>query len=387
MKLGSRQSTLAAAGTVLVCLLSVPLARGQAGPEQRPQMAEDVFKNVQVLKGIPVDQFMATMGFFSASLGMSCEDCHSADDRNWEGFAVDNPRKRTARKMITMMAAINRDNFGGRQIVTCYSCHRGGDRPRVTPDLHALYGALPPADPNEVIAQAPGAPSADQVLDKYLQALGGPQRVAALTSFVATGTSAGYGPESEKRPVEIFAKAPGQRTLIIHTSNGDNTTTYDGRAGWIAAPLRPVAVLALTGQELDGARLDGELCFPARIKQALGRWRVGFPATIDDREVDVVQGTTAAGVIATLYFDKETGLLVRMVRYTDSPVGRIPTETDYADYREVSGVKMAYKWTTIWLDGREAFELSNVRPNVPIDAAKFAKPAPPAAPASTPAPR
>ena len=234
MKLGSRQSTLAAAGTVLVCLLSVPLARGQAGPEQRPQMAEDVFKNVQVLKGIPVDQFMATMGFFSASLGMSCEDCHSADDRNWEGFAVDNPRKRTARKMITMMAAINRDNFGGRQIVTCYSCHRGGDRPRVTPDLHALYGALPPADPNEVIAQAPGAPSADQVLDKYLQALGGPQRVAALTSFVATGTSAGYGPESEKRPVEIFAKAPGQRTLIIHTSNGDNTTTYDGRVGWIA---------------------------------------------------------------------------------------------------------------------------------------------------------
>jgi hypothetical protein len=146
-------------------------------------------------------------------------------------------------------------------------------------------------------------------------------------------------------------------------------------------------VLALTGQELDGARLDGELCFPARIKQALGRWRVGFPATIDDREVDVVQGTTAAGVIATLYFDKETGLLVRMVRYTDSPVGRIPTETDYADYREVSGVKMAYKWTTIWLDGREAVELSEVRPNVPIDAAKFARPAPPAPPPSRPAPR
>jgi photosynthetic reaction center cytochrome c subunit len=387
MKLGSRQSTLSAMGALLVCLLGVRLARGQAGPAQRPQMAEEVFKNVQVLKGIPVDQFMATMGFFSASLGMSCEDCHSADDRNWEGFAVDNPKKRTARRMITMMAAINRDNFGGRQIVTCYSCHRGGDRPRITPDLHALYGALPRADPNEIIAQAPGAPSADQVLDKYLQALGGPQRVAALTSFVATGTSAGYGPESEKRPVEIFAKAPGQRTTIIHTSNGANTTTYDGRAGWIAAPLRPVAVIALTGQELDGARLDAQLSFPAQIKQAVGRWRVGFPSTIDDREVDVVQGTTAAGVIATLYFDKETGLLVRMVRYTDSPVGRIPTETNYADYREVSGVKMAYKWTTIWLDGREAFELSDVRPNVPIDAAKFARPAPPAPPPSRPAAR
>jgi photosynthetic reaction center cytochrome c subunit len=380
MKLGRTQSAFAATATLLVCLMGSRLASGQGGPQQKPLAAEEVFKNVQVLKGIPVDQFMATMGFFSASLGMSCEDCHSADDRNWEGFAVDNPRKQIARRMITMMAAINRDNFGGRQIVTCYSCHRGADRPRITPDLHALYGAPPPADPNEVIQQAAGAPSPDQVLDKYIQAIGGAQRVASLTSVVATGTSAGYGPESEKRPIEIFAKAPGQRTTIIHTSNGDSTTTYDGRAGWIAAPLRPVAVLALTGQELEGAKLDAELFFPAQIKQVLGRWRVGFPSTIDDREVEVVQGTSAGGVIVTLYFDKESGLLLRMVRYTDSPVGRIPTETNYADYRDVSGVKIAYRYTMTWLDGREAFELNDVRPNVAIEAAKFAKPAPPEPP-------
>jgi outer membrane lipoprotein-sorting protein len=279
--------------------------------------------------------------------------------------------------MITMMQAINKDNFGGRQMVTCYSCHRGGDRPRVTPDLSALYGALPPPDPNDIPLQlASGAPSADQILDRYLQAIGGAQRAANLTGFVATGTSVGYGPESENRPVEIFAKAPGQRTTVIHTSSGDSTTTYDGRAGWIAAPLRPVAVLALTGQELDGARLDAELSFPARIKQAVGRWRVGFPSTIDDRDVDVVQGTTAGGTIATFYFDKESGLLTRMVRYSDSPVGRIPTQVDYADYRDVSGVKMPYRFTMTWLDGRDAFELRDVRPNAPIDAARFAKPAP-----------
>jgi len=70
---------------------------------------------------------------------------------------------------------------------------------------------------------------------------------------------------------------------------------------------------------------------------------------------------------------------------TDSPVGRIPTETNYADYREVSGVKMPYRWSTIWLDGRETFELSDVRPNVPIDAAKFGRPSPPAAPPRRPA--
>jgi outer membrane lipoprotein-sorting protein len=381
MKLGSRQTTpILMAATMFGCLLGVTLVRGQAAPE-RPPNSDQVFKNVQVLKGIPVDQFMSTMGFFSASLGMSCEDCHSADDRTWEGFAADNTRKRMARRMITMMQAINKDTFGGRQVVTCYSCHRGADRPRVTPDLAALNGALLEPDPNTIpIQQAPGAPSADQVLDRYIQALGGAQRVASLTSFVATGTSVGYGPESEKRPVEIFAKAPGQRTTIIHTSNGDSTTTYDGRTGWIAAPLRPVAVLALSGQELDGAKLDAELSFPARIKQAAGRWRVGFPSTIDDREVDVVQGTTAGGTTATFNFDKETGLLSRMVRYSDSPVGKIPTQIDYADYRDVSGVKMPYRFTLTWLDGLDTVELSEVRPNAQIDAAKFAKPAPPAPP-------
>ena len=289
---------------------------------------------------------------------------------------------------MRMVSALNKSSFEGRQVVTCNTCHRGNRRPNVMPSLALLYGAPPPDEPGEPFTQAPGQPSADQILDKYLQAIGGAQRVATLTSFVAKGRYLGFD-DAEKSVVEISAKAPGQRTTIVHLPAGDSTTTYDGRSGWIAAPEteKPVPLLALTGQELDGARLDGELCFPGRIKQALGRWRVGFPATIDDREVDVVQGTTAAGVIATLYFDKETGLLVRMVRYTDSPVGRIPTETDYADYREVSGVKMAYRWTTIWLDGREAFELSEVRPNVPIDAAKFARPAPPAPPAFRPAPR
>ena len=200
-----------------------------------------------------------------------------------------------------------------------------------------------------------------------------------MRSRVRSTTSAGYGPESEKRPVEIFAKAPGQRTLIIHTSNGDNTTTYDGHAGWIAAPTteRPVPVLALAGGDLDAARLDAELSFPARIKQTLSQWRVGVPATIDDREVEVVQGTTVGRQPATLYFDAESGLLVRLVRYADSAVGRIPMQTDYADYRDVSGVKMPFRWTSTWLDGRSTIELSELRPNAPIAATRFARPARP----------
>ena len=377
MKLGSRRTIVGVLGTTIVWAMAVVLASGQTGPADKPVVAEEVFKNVQVLKGISVNEFMGTMGVFSAALGMSCEDCHAADDSKWENYATDNPRKQTARRMVLMMAAINKTNFGGRQVVTCYSCHRGADRPKLTPNLATLY-TTPPEDPNDFIGQARNAPPPDEVFDKYLKALGGAERLAALTSFVARGISVGYGPEGEKRPVEIFARAPGQLTRIIHTASGDSTTTYDGRSAWIAAPHRPVAVVSLTGHDLEGAKLDAALAFPGGIKQALTKWRVGFAATINDREVQVVQGTSTSGALATLFFDAESGLLVRQVRYADSPVGRIPTLIDYADYREVAGVKMPFRWTVTWLDGRDSFELEQVQPNVAIDAARFARPAAPA---------
>jgi len=362
----------------MVWLLSVVAwAGGQAGPERKPPMAEEVFKNVQLLKGIPVDEFMGTMGFFSASLGLNCTDCHVDESGgNWEKYADDNALKQTARRMIRMVSAINLANFGGRQLVTCNTCHRGNRRPNVMPSLAVLYGTPPPDEPGDPFEQAPGQPPADQVLDKYILAVGGAERLASLTSLAATGTYLGFD-DAERSAVEIFAKAPGQRTTIIHTLSGDSTTTYDGRTGWIAAPEteRPVPLLALTGQELDGVKLEAELFFPARIKQALSKWRVGVPITIGDREAQPVQGTTAAGATATLCFDSESGLLVRLVRFSGSPVGRLVTQIDYADYREVSGVRMPFRWTVTWLNGRSTIELSDVQPNVAIDAAKFARPA------------
>jgi len=274
--------------------------------------------------------------------------------------------------MVQMVTAINKDKFGGRKIVTCLSCHSGSDHPKVTPDLATLYNR--PDEPDDTVPPAPNAPSADEILDKYIRALGGAQRVASLTSFVAKGTSVGYGPEGTPRPVEIYAKAPNQRTTIIHTQNGDSTTVFNGSTGWIAAPLRPVPVLSLSGSAREGVKIDAELAFPARIKQILEKWRVGFPVTIDDREAQVIQGTAPGGSLATLYFDNESGLLVRLLRYSDSVVGRTPTQIDYSDYRDVAGVKMPFRFTISWLDGKENFEITEILPNVPIDAARFAQP-------------
>ena len=359
--------------TVAACLLASAAVFAQAAQERAP-LAEEVFTNVQLLRGIPVNDFMGTMGIFSAALGMSCEDCHKAGDSSWAAYAADNPRKQMARSMIVMMNTINKTHFGGRQAVTCFSCHRGADLPKATPDVTKLYDAPPPDDPRDIIEPWKGAPTADAVFDKYLAAVGGAARASALNSFVATGTSVGYGPDSAERPLEIYARAPGQRTVIVRAPDGTRTTVFDGRRGWIAAPFRPVPVLALAGADLDGVRLDAELSFPARIAQALTRWRVGRPAAIGDREMQVVQGTGAGGAIATLYFDSETGLLRRQVRFVDSPVGRIPTQVDYEDYREVAGVRMPFRWTVTWLDGRDTITLKEIRPNVSIDAARFERP-------------
>jgi len=363
-------------GTIGACLLTVALARGQGQPAENPVLAEQAFKNVRVLKGIPVDQFMATMGFFSASLGETCTDCHSAESGgNWDKYADDNPRKETARRMIGMMNAINKTYFGGRREITCYSCHRGVERPDVTPNLADLYG--PPAlkEPDELREPIAKSLSADQILDKYIQAVGGADRLAKLASFTAKGTYQGY--EDEKRPVDFFAKAPNQISTVIHTSAGDSTTTFDGRAGWIVGPAteRPVALLELTGGDLAGAKLDAAVWFPTQIKTALTQWRAATSATIEGRDTQMIQGTGDGRYPVNLYFDTKSGLLARVVRYTESPVGLNPTQIDYADYREVAGVRMPHRVTVTWLDGRSNMELSEIRPNVAIEVAKFARPA------------
>jgi len=165
--------------------------------------------------------------------------------------------------------------------------------------------------------------------------------------------------------------------MTNHLPGGDNTTTYDGREAWVAAADTPFSLIMLTGGELDGARLDADLSFPALLKQDLSKWHVGFPpVTIDDRAVQVVEGTAAGGTRVKLFFDKESGLLVRQVRFIETAVGLIPLHVDYSDYRAVSGVKMPFHWTVTWVDGRSTTELTDVQPNAPVAAAKFAKPAP-----------
>ena len=88
-----------------------------------------------------------------------------------------------------------------------------------------------------------------------------------------------------------------------------------------------------------------------------------------------MRGTNPRQTPVNFYFD-QTGLLVRVVRFADTAVGRVPTQVDYSDYREVAGVKVPFKWTVTWTNGQTTTELTAVQPNVAIDAARFSRPAP-----------
>ena len=365
---------------------------------QQPQLSDQVFKNIQALKGIPVDDFLETMGVMSAALQFDCSDCHVGAGTDTVDWAADTPRKRTARRMVNMVTTINKDNFGGRQLVTCWTCHRNRDRPLVTPTMDVIYG-MPPFEPDDILVTVPGMPSADSIIDKYIQASGGAQRLAGLTSFVGKGTSVGFGGFGGGGDVELVAKAPDKRATIIlfkaETGRGDQIRTYDGRAGWVRTPLNVLGEYQLNGGDLDGARFDAQLSFPGQIKQVLTNLKSGPSTSITDlpapasqsalqqdvtlgqtHSVDVVQGTGPRNLLVTLYFDRQTGLLLRELRYGNSPIGRVPTQIDFADYRDVNGIKLPFRITYAWLDGRDSIVLSEIKTNVPVDDTKFGRPAP-----------
>jgi hypothetical protein len=258
---------------------------------------------------------------------------------------------------------------------------------------------MPTVEPDDVITPFPGSDSPASILDRYIQASGGAQRLAGLTSISAKGIAVSFGGFGGDGAVEIVARAPDKRSTIIlfkaATSRGDQIRTYNGSTGWVRTPLNVVGEFQLIGSDLDGARVDAQLSFPGQIKNIFTNLKTGPPTTITDLPaptsqssvlqgaignqshlVDVVQGTGPRGLLVTLYFDQQTGLLLRELRYGLSPIGRVPTQIDFADYRDVNGIKLPFRITYAWLDGRDAIVLNEIQTNVPIDEAKFGRPAP-----------
>lgn len=372
-------------GDILIAVVAFPIAAAWAQsasprlmkPESEPKTTDQAYKNIQVLKDLPADQLIPAMQFVASSLGVECEFCHveSAFDKD------EKKPKQTARKMMRMMFAINKDNFDGHREVTCYSCHRGARKPVGIPIIGDEEPKIEVAmdmtseETNAAIPDVARLPAVDQILAKHVQALGGEDAIRKVSSRIEKGTITAFG--GHQFPVEVFTKAPDKRVFVMHLPNGDSITAFDGHVGWIGAPGRPVR--EMSGGELEGAKLDADFFFPLRLKEMFTKLESEQAVKIGDHEVNVVSGFADNQPVLRLYFDMQSGLLLRSVRYAESPLGRNPTRIDYADYRKEGGVKIPFRWTVARPSGRFTIQLTEVEQDIPIDDGRFSKPGEPIA--------
>ena len=364
-------------GTSVSVLLAIGGAWAQSGAPKAPaapaghKLAEEEYKNIQALKGIPAEQVIPSMQFIAASLGVECEHCHVAHANEKD----DKKAKVTARKMINMMMAINKDNFDGRREVTCYSCHRGSTEPVSTPILTDEEPRPADAEEKKSGEAKASLPAADQLLDTYLAAVGGADALQKITSRVQKGTLTAFG--GQHFPVDVYSKAPDKRASIMHLQGGDSVTAFDGKQGWLSVPGR---VHVMSAAENDAARIDADLYLPVHLKTLYAKFSVDIGEKIDGHDTYMVVGRNEGQPPLRLYLDKDSGLLLRLVRYAETPLGRNPTQIDYADYRDANGVKVPFRWTLARPGNRFTIQVEQVEQNIPVDDSKFAPPQASAAP-------
>jgi photosynthetic reaction center cytochrome c subunit len=365
--------TVYALSAALMLAGSIVLTRAQQPPPTphpgQFQMAEQHFKNIQVLKTIPADQLIPSMQFIAASLGVECEFCHveHANEKD------DKKTKLTARKMITMMMAINQANFNGDVEVTCYTCHRGVAHPVSTPVLSA-DAPRPPAHVHDEAGEVhPALPSPDQILDKYLAAVGGADALKKINTRVQKGTIDAFG---KTYPIEIYSEAPEKRVSLTHPPTGTSVTAFNGEVGWLSMPggFHP-----MTAAEGEAARIDAELRFAARLGELYKDFKVLPGELVGGRPTYLVVAKAPGKPTLNLYFDQENGLLLRLIRLAQTPLGRNPTQIDYSDYRQTDGVKIPYRWTLARPNGAFTIQVESVQQNVPVDEKLFVMPDTPAA--------
>lgn len=354
---------LVAAAAVATAGLTPQFVRAQV-PDAKT--AEQVYKNITQLKGTPADQLQPAMQFIAASLGVDCAFCHVSGKYE----ADDKPAKKTAREMMAMTASINTNSFRGQRQITCYSCHRGATRPVNLPPVLESDAPAPAA-----AAAAPGAAAAqavtvDQILEKYVAAVGGADAMKKITSRVMKGTLLAGG---EETPIDVITKAPNLRLSIAHNPTSESFTAFDGTAGWMGSTGH--AAREMTAAESAASGLDAEFYLPLRVKELYPQLRRGRPETIAGAECEVITGTAPGRPAIRLDFDKTSGLLVRLVRYADTSMGRNATQIDYADYRDADGVKIPFRWTLSRPIARFTIRIAEVKSNAPVEDGKFARPA------------
>ena len=357
---------------VALMLAGALLVRAQGGPPtMEGKTAEQFYKNIKVLNGTPADQVIESMHLIRGALGVDCEFCHEDPDR-----AADTKEpKETARMMMRMVMDINKNNFKGEQEVTCYTCHRGSAIPATTFTF--------PVVENGLEAEAKGLPSVDQILAKYVAALGGEQAIRKINSRVITGTQ--YIPTGPGGTVPVPAtiersqKAPNLVVNVYRTPTYTISDGFDGTRAWAQAANGRVAEPGATDQMR--AKRDADFYLPLDLKQTYAQMQVRNIENVNGHDAYVVIARPQGDRAERLYFDVQTGLLVRKWNSLATPAGEAPFQVDYQDYRDTgSGVKFPYVIIMNPANARTepsstaTIRVTKVQDNAPLDSSKFVKP-------------
>jgi len=377
------------AGFALVLALVIGVAGVQWATAQAPgQKAEEFYKNIKVFTGMPASTLVPSMQFMEISLGVHCVYCH--DDDNTKRELDVKPTKARARQMIQMVMDINKNTFGGQNVVTCYTCHRGSTKPRVVlPHGGAqempggIAGASRQGGERAIAGQAP---TVDQLFDRYQAALGGAEAIAKITSRAGKGVLTNWAhldevhvdrPIPTLTPVELFAKGQDKRMMVTHNANGDALNTYNAGGGWARAGNAPAR--DLRPDELDVAKLENAVPYPMQLKQLVNELKVAGMATIGNFETYVVSGRMQTLQMVKLYFDKESGVLSSLYYQQPSYYCCHAFRIDFADYTVQNGVRVPMRWTVVGpRDSFLAYRLDSVQLNTAVEDSRFAKPAAPA---------
>lgn len=369
-----RRSILRAAGIaglnlVWICpLFLCGLGLRDTSVNAEEKAAQPRFKNLQVLKDVPPDQLIPAMQFISASLSVECEFCHVRDAFDKD----DKQTKQAARRMMRMMFDLNANQFHGERAVTCYTCHRGSAKPVSIP----MVDSKAPYVSEARMATGPAAegrtdlPSAGDMIEKYIQAVGGASAVQNVSSRVESGTvTFGVGPGL---PIEILSKSPSRQAMIVHLPAGDSSTVFDIQNGWSRSPAGPVRDMPQA--DIEGAKLDADLQFPINLKKTFQELKVIRTEKLGEHDAILLFATNSSGPPLELYFDRQSGLLLRQLRFGSSPLGLNPTQIDYDDYKAFDGVQVPLHLFITRPNRTLDIHLLQVTQNVPVADAKFARP-------------
>ncbi len=237
--------------------------------------------------------------------------------------------------------------------------------------LIVLVAGLTPA----VAQTAPQAalPSVDQILDKYVKALGGKAALEKLSSEVCKGSF-----EMDQMPgtaaEEIYAKAPNKQYMITDAPNfGQARRGFNGTVGWEDNPQS--GLRDITGPELAAMQRDADFYWAIKLKELYPKMTLKGKESVNGHVAYVIEATPPDGAAETMCFDADSGLLVRTQREGEGPNGKVTIGMTFDDYREVDGIKLPFVMHFSMGDFAFVIKLSEVKHNVPIDDAKFDKPA------------